>query len=577
MVHSILLHLPENATEVNRRTAAILSKQIERRCGVPVSAEGKAEFIIELQIDRSLPPEAFRVEDAPDGVLITGGSDRGVLYGVGKFLHCASYGEGSFEPGAFRGMSSPSKPVRGIYFATHFGNYYNAASYEELAEYIESLALWGYNAVTVWFDMHHYRSMADPAALEMIDRLHFILASAREIGLDTGLLVLANEGFAESPEALRADWTAGHGGYFMEPCGHYHVELCPNKPGGLELLLDWRGQVFEAFSDVRLDTVWIWPYDQGGCTCADCAPWGARGYLQTARPIARLARELFPQAKIILSTWEFDKFVHGEFAAFAQSFDNSDGWVDYLMAENPRIAQGAPSRECAYLQDHEVPGGLPLLGFPEISMYSCAPWGGYGGNPLPGYLQSLWNQQGDKMAGGFPYSEGIFEDINKVICAYFYWHGSGNALDGVREYLSYEVSPEDAETLLHVIELFERGNRRHRSMEDGTVLRNPQFLDQQRYLGRERFVIEDPSGVDEAYSTLQALDDRLPNTVRNSWRWRIIYLRSVIDWELLHHNMQPNPRCEDAFEEVIRLFHVENSIWSVKPPSRRHPAKIEQG
>lgn len=82
------------------------------------------------------------------------------------------------------------------------------------------------------------------------------------------LLVLANEALAGSPEELRVDWTSGHDGYCAELKGHYRVELCPNKPGSMELILEWKREVFQTFSDIKLDYVWIWPYDQGGCTCS---------------------------------------------------------------------------------------------------------------------------------------------------------------------------------------------------------------------------------------------------------------------------------------------------------------------
>ncbi|HNZ97752.1 MAG TPA: glycosyltransferase family 2 protein, partial [Thermoanaerobaculia bacterium] len=51
-----------------------------------------------------------------------------------------------------------------------------------------------------------------------------------------GLIGLANEAYANSPVELRADWTAGHDGYHHPPGGHYHVEICPSRDGGAELI-----------------------------------------------------------------------------------------------------------------------------------------------------------------------------------------------------------------------------------------------------------------------------------------------------------------------------------------------------
>ena len=40
-------------------------------------------------------------------------------------------------------------------------------------------------------------------------------------------------------------------------------------------------QLFERLSDVGLDIVTFWPYDEGGCACEKCKPWGSNGYLSS--------------------------------------------------------------------------------------------------------------------------------------------------------------------------------------------------------------------------------------------------------------------------------------------------------
>ena len=39
--------------------------------------------------------------------------------------------------------------MRGIYLATHFNNYYEAAALEELERYVEDLSLWGFNLLAL--------------------------------------------------------------------------------------------------------------------------------------------------------------------------------------------------------------------------------------------------------------------------------------------------------------------------------------------------------------------------------------------------------------------------------------------
>ncbi len=84
------------------------------------------------------------------------------------------------------------------------------------------------------------------------------------------------------------------------------VELCPSKPSALALHEQWFAEEFRAFGSVEPDFVMIWPYDQEGCCCPACRPWGASGFLRTAERIAGIARRHFPRVRVILSTWLFD-------------------------------------------------------------------------------------------------------------------------------------------------------------------------------------------------------------------------------------------------------------------------------
>ncbi len=131
-----------------------------RRCHAEY--RGIRRCAVRLTTDPSVPAEGFRISSDEDGVIqIAGGDDRGVLYGVGKLLHTSRFGDGEVEFGAWRGTSVPARPIRGMYFATHFGNFYAAAPVEAIERYVEELALWGCNALAVWFDMHTYRGLDD--------------------------------------------------------------------------------------------------------------------------------------------------------------------------------------------------------------------------------------------------------------------------------------------------------------------------------------------------------------------------------------------------------------------------------
>ncbi len=555
-------------TNTGEPTLKILRRQLQARGWDMAFIKAASDAEIVLDVDETLARESFRIAKIGSGISVTGGDALGLLYGVGKFLRTSRFEGERFSPSSWRGVSTPVKDVRGIYFATHFHNFYQDAPLEEVENYIEDIALWGFNTLSVWFDMHTYRGIDDPAAQAMIERLRAMLGAARRIGMKTSITTLANEGFKDSPPALRADWTAGHGGYTREPGGHYHVELCPSQPGGTELIFEWRRQVYEAFREFPagsgLAYVWIWPYDQGGCTCAQCAPWGANGFLRLAHPLADLARSYFPGVKVVLSTWYFDLFTTGEWEGLARHLaaaqEKGARWVDYLMADF--VGGGYPE----WVLEHGVPGGLPLLGFPEISMHGATPWGGFGANPYPGVIRGLFEKVSDRQAGGFPYSEGIFEDMNKAVCAQLYWDPRRSVEEILKEYIGYEFSPKEVEPVWQAIGLLEKSLPRHRVDESGSYHDYPDR--KEPWKGRQRFILSDPGSVNEVWRLIQEAELGLPDWAKASWRWRILSLRAFIDYDLAHNDFYISDRCEQAFQELIRIYYAQNADYVVSPPTR---------
>ena len=83
-------------------------------------------------------------------------------------------------------------------------------------------------------------------------------------------------------------------------------------------------------------------------------------------------------------------------------------------------------------------------------------WGGFGANPLPTRYEREWKELKAQWQGGFPYSEGIFEDINKVLFASFYWKADTTADEALREYIAFEYSPEVVDLVLPAIHMLEK-------------------------------------------------------------------------------------------------------------------------
>ncbi|MBE6600866.1 MAG: hypothetical protein E7640_06725, partial [Ruminococcaceae bacterium] len=261
---------------MNAESFEILKKCAERVLGLRKIGLGEG-FEVTFSLDSALTDERYVIASDSDRASLRAADDLALFAAFGRFLRLSRFdGRGGFTPFVGKLDFTPKTHLRGMYFATHFENFYHTAPLEKIYEVIEDLALRGCNSLLVWFDMHHFTSMRDEGAQKLVSRLRAILGYANRLGMGGSLTMLSNEGFSTSPADLRAEWQVQNG-YFAEPDSHYHVEICPSKPGGIEEILRARREMLEHFTDLKIDYVVYWPYDQGGCTCRDCAPWGSNG------------------------------------------------------------------------------------------------------------------------------------------------------------------------------------------------------------------------------------------------------------------------------------------------------------
>ncbi len=543
---------------MGQKSLALLQSALARfltKRGLALTDEG-GDFYVRVTVDQTLKNDRYVIESGESGVLLTAANDRAVYAALGRFLAASRFdGRGGFVPFSGRIEHTPRTPLRGIYFATHFYNFYQNAPLERVYEVIEDLAMRGCNCIAVWFDMHHYRSVKEPAAKELIDRLRAIIGHANAIGMQVAITQNANEAFMDSPEALRARWDV-NGAYKAELQGHYHLELCPSKQGGIEQIIAYCREVLACLADLCIDYVMYWPYDQGGCTCPDCSPWGANGFLKLFPHFKALVKELMPHAKLIVSTWYFDKFIDGEWDAFYPQmagplFED----VEFFMAFF------RPDSIPACIQKSGIPKGKKFLEFPEISMQKCYPWGGFGASVLADSLQKS-NSAGAHLYGGcLAYSEGIYEDVNKFIELAHYDGSYADAKEAVRAYVKLEFCCED-EALTEAVLRSETGLRRKRHRAEAP----------------SRHPIENPADVDLVYETLTRYNEILPEGIKSGYKFRLLYLRAVIDYELKYHDYVPtaSPRCTEAMEEIDRIYFASERTRScVRPPLFRS-AEVEE-
>lgn len=203
-----------------------------------------------------------------------------------------------------------------------------------------------------------------------------------------------------------------------------------------------------------------------------------------------------------------------------------------------------------------------MINFPEISMWGMFPWGGFGATPLLGRFRDLWAPVRDRLAGGFPYSEGIYEDINKVACAGFYWSGGAEIEETIDAYAHYELGNEDVETVRALFAILEANHGACWYINDAPPAEDTRpSAPIAGYPGARRILWEggDAARAARAWADVRALDAGLPAWARAGWRWRLLYLRAFIDSEILHNGGDPTPACRDAFAELARLYCADDA------------------
>jgi len=590
MSSSTKINIENGIPELMENAARIFLERLsDRKCVL--------ETCLTLRIDPKLPKEGFRIASsfrkpkettdqlvdkqlydaiglkklAEYGVEVSGGSEIAVLYGLGKLLRTGTFKDGKFLPGSWRGVSSPSKPFRGVYLASHFFNFHHCAPLDEMKKYLEDLALLGFNGLKLNLPSMLFSSDDQPSKLLKFgfgeDKLYYQVggkeerdATAKRIvdlhlyGKKLGMKAISNAGltlgFPDTPEEMRA----------VPPMSSaFPYDVCPSAPGGLELILKNNEKRFSvADQDFKPDYFIFWPYDEGGCACPKCSPWGYNGMFRTAGKMVEFCRKSFPDAKFIYGTWLFGHKHEDEWEGLYARLSKGEGpWCDILLADS---LSDFPS----YPLEHGVPEGTSMITFPEISMWGRYPWGAFGAIAMPEHFSRIFGQSEKISSGGLIYSEGIFEDINKALYAGFFWNGNNEWKETLREYCRYEFLSEDTEEFISLIQAIEHS---HPGIRIDVAPRDESGIFARRITMPE-------NGLPNAASDLEKFrrfERSLSPVVRETWRWRQLMIRAEVDAELAKCNGKITEKLDALFDELERMYRIDpaRAFARVTPPTRK--------
>ncbi len=443
--------------------------------------------------------------------------------------------------------------LRASYFANHFYNYYHSSPTEEIFEYLESLALWGQSALCLWFDMHHFSKIQDPDAEAMLLKMESLFKKAKSLGMKTSLMHLGNEYYKDAPKEYLSENSIESGRYKLKLCGYYYTELCPSNKDGEKLLLSSFDELMCRFSSVGLDYILLWPYDQGGCTCEKCYPWGSNGFFKIAKKKAEIAKKYFPNSEIIFSCWRFDYFTDTEWETIIPLIKKDGDWIDHIMIDID-----------AYIPDNITSLGKPIFAFPEISMYLVTPWGGFGANPFPKALSEQFKKTNSFSKGGALYSEGIFEDINKVVALELMRDPYVDIKNVIEDYAGYYFGEKWAKSLGDIIIRLEETLERSTYLADGTRCDYPTGT----FTKLHKYVIKNPENIESILEDFLKIDKDIPSDIKEGHRYQSLYTRVLGDAVLLRNGGIPNEETDKLYSELVKLYHAEKAYYFVSPITR---------
>ena len=520
------------------------------------SATGTNTLAVAYVLDPSLAGERYRVMVKDGRAEVRAGRTRALIFGTGALLRRIAWADGAFAVADGVIDACPAKPFRMAYTARHFYNWYHMASTEQLVRYIEDLVLWGINSVHMQFaypvvDLEYAR----PGDVERFERIsHEFGAALARMDLDYIGYGGGNQAPFNTDPRLKAEPN-------VDPKrGNNGFNVCPAKPGGLEFLRRQQSAALARFKDVHSSWLEHWPFDEGGCACAACSPWGGNGYLSLCAALAADNAKACPGSKSLLSTWTFHD---DEFARlYAYLAKPESDWIGAILVDS----HGDFPK---YVLEHELPRKIPIVTFPEISMWGREPWGGFGAVAMPSRFERLFRQC-EKVVSGFQfYSEGLAEDLNKVVVTQLYCEPSRSWREIVRDYCRYEfpgVDPERFVTLVthlentQVLPNFDAKSNVMPNVGRGDV---PHFDD---FEARCRYCL-DEARKGEALSA--ELERSLSSGRRNSWRWRQIRLRTVIDREIFTARSWHTPTSDAAYRELVKIYNADRTYGCIQPPINR--------
>ncbi|MEO2049821.1 MAG: hypothetical protein ABGX16_24950 [Pirellulales bacterium] len=473
----------ENSPELEQTAAVVLGQEIKKRTGIDWAlvsgdwpANGPVVVVTSGQdakiANRAVPKhllqdtaEGYGIETEPSSsgevVWVVGADAKGALNGVGRLLRAIEWRPGSAKLAQeLDEVSSPRLAIRGhqLGYRTTANSYdaWDVASYDQ---FIRELALFGSNAIEN-IPFQDSRSQHMPISREKMNREMSTIC--QRYGMAYWVWTPATVDL--SNPKLRAALLEKHEKFYQD---------CPQV-----------GAVFFPAGDPGHNR-----------------PQLVMPFLED---VSKLLAKHHPEAGIWMSLQGFDE----------KDIDYFFEWITEHQPDWFTGAVGGPSSPPLGHMRLRLPKKYKLRDYPDIThtVRSQFPtvWidpafaftsGREGPNPEPIYYSTIGRLAAEPTDGFITYSDGIHDDVNKIILNAIGWNPEADVRTALVEYCRFHFGPEVAEQAADGIFSLERN-------WSGPLSTN--------------------GGVEATLGLWQSLDKKSPQ-LKDNWRWQLCQLKANYD------------------------------------------------
>lgn len=446
-----------------------------------------------LEARRKKPAEGYAIRTlAGSGrslLIISGNDDRGVLFGIGHLLRKLEIADGRARlPTPLDVSAAPEQPVRSHQIGYRFkNNTYDGWSLPMFEQQIRDLAIFGANGLQLIAPASDDAADSPLFPAPPLQTLIGISKLLMKYGLDCDL-------------------------FYPEMAGDYADPATVAK----EL------ETFEALvrQIPRLDALHIPGGDPGH------TPPGL--LLALAEKQAAILRRYHPKAKVWISAQGLDR---SEYEEFYHLLARRPAWLDGVFF-------GPQSRDPVAIQRRRIPKRYPIELYPDIAhtLHAQFPLPGWDPafaltegrepiDPLPRAETAIFRRLGPFASGFVTYSEGVTDDVNKILWTRLGWSARTAPEEILRDYARFFVGGRGSDRFAEGLFALERD-------WTGSAAGNPQIAETLRLF----------TAIEESASAGQRAD----------WRFESALYRAFYDALVSARAAAEAGRQERALEELAK-------------------------